>query len=881
MYNQYKIYLNGQDITSRCNQGFPIKQCLNESLDSATIVLTTQKNLDLKPIESYMVIEELNSGFKKDFVVQRYERQIYCRKPLCYKYIISLMNGKTIFNKRLMPSMAFTQPKSGTRYTLKDCLERIRDNYPLETELNHSRTRLFQLDDDIVSNRKAPQLFLTRPTLSEALDAVLQVENKISTIENAYKLIENLGKNEVNPDLPTVKALDFNMIGNEITTKEIVNDLMSQSEEDYANSTITYIENGLTEDNQNEAAVVYPGKGLWATFRTPSQIGEMLTDDNATMIVDRPINEIVKVKVKTRAAVKLYSGVEGLGTQNLFIEIDITDFVFEREQYDALKTQSKWSYFWNPSSNLTKNNTLYYSHGDNKIYKILNDSYSPFGIDGQLDSILDNMKKNNKLPPITVSGVSVGISAISVTFNFAKNNNPSEDGGYQYEIAFSDVSKDTTLYQIEYIPLTDIVGKSVKYDDSVRLEANININQSNNVVDVNNAGRNTFGLVQRLGNGMYKISYRFAKLGLVPKIGDYLGNYVVTEVETANYDNYVEAIITLNKNFNMLSMYTGLDQNFRPFEVPKNGVTAYLNYEEFLIFSITQKEGTEAYNTSFINNYDFIIKTLTTSINDLIITNCVFITRYNDDDGNQEYNYTLLPAFTTSYGNSMILAVEFNDVISSGKKLNDNVEQNVKYTNNDGIFDRFRVQFLNLPDQNSYYYDYTKPGEETRNPSNSDFSFSNNLPTIEPTDIPASAVMIGTDNFVYQKDPSEIIKFNYYLHCVPAKDSINKIIIGKHFTSMNALVTRLSALRKMVAYQSTTAGQIYKPLNNVQCYGSIRFPDGGFTVEQTNTYIKISLIGPQPNLVSWAIGDESGNLYLGVNGNYPEIYIYFRNKRDI
>ena len=98
---------------------------------------------------------------------------------------------------------------------------------------------------------------------------------------------------------------------------------------------------------------------------------------------------------------------------------------------------------------------------------------------------------------------------------------------------------------------------------------------------------------------------------------------------------------------------------------------------------------------------------------------------------------------------------------------------------------------------------------------------------------------------------------------------------------MNALVTKLSALRKMVAYQSTTAGQIYKPLNNVQCYGSIRFPDGGFTVEQTNTYIKISLIGPQPNLVSWAIGDESGNLYLGVNGNYPEFYIYFRNKRDI
>ncbi len=881
MYNQYKIYLNGQDITSRCNQGFPIKQCLNESLDSATIVLTTQKNLDLKPIESYMVIEELNSGFKKDFVVQKYERQIYCRKPLCYKYIISLMNGKTIFNKRLMPSMAFTQPKSGTRYTLKDCLERIRDNYPLETELNHSRTRLFQLDDDIVSNRKAPQLFLTRPTLSEALDAVLQVENKISTIENAYKLIENLGKNEVNPDLPTVKALDFNMIGNEITTTEIVNDLMSQSEEDYANSTITYIENGLTEDNQNEAAVVYPGKGLWATFRTPSQIGEMLTDDNATMIVDRPINEIVKVKVKTRAAVKLYSGIEGLGTQNLFIEIDITDFVFEREQYDALKTQSKWSYFWNPSSDLTKNNTLYYSHGDNKIYKILNDSYSPFGIDGQLDSILDNMKKNNKLPPITVSGVSVGISAISITFNFAKNNNPSEDGGYQYEIAFSDVSKDTTLYQIEYIPLTDIVGKSVKYDDSVRLEANININQSNNVVDINNAGRNTFGLVQRLGNGMYKISYRFAKLGLVPKIGDYLGSYVVTEVETANYDNYVEAVITLNKNFNMLSMYTGLDQNFRPFEVPKNGVTTYLNYEEFLIFSITQKEGTEAYNTSFINNYDFVMKTLTTSISDLIITNCVFITRYNDDEGNQEYNYTLLPTFTTSYGNSMILAVEFNDVISSGKKLNGKVEQNVKYTNNDGIFDRFRVQFLNLPDQNSYYYDYTKPGEETRNPSDSDFSFSNNLPTIEPTDIPASAIMIGTDNFVYQKDPSEIIKFNYYLHCVPAKDSINKIIIGKHFTSMNALVTRLSALRKMVAYQSTTAGQIYKPLNNVQCYGSIRFPDGGFTVEQTNTYIKISLIGPQPNLVSWAIGDESGNLYLGVNGNYPEFYIYFRNKRDI
>lgn len=879
MYNQYKIDLNGQDITSRCNQGFPIKQCLNESLDSATIVLTTQKNLDLKPIESYMVIEELNSRFKKDFVVQRYERQIYCRKPLCYKYIISLMNGKTIFNKRLMPSMAFTQPKSGTRYTLKDCLERIRDNYPLETELNHSRTRLFQIDDNIVSNRKAPQLFLTRPTLSEALDAVLQVENKISTIENAYKLIENLGKNEVNPDLPTVKALDFNMIGNEITTKEIVNDLMSQSEEDYANSTITYIENGLTEDNQNEAAVVYPGKGLWATFRTPSQIGEMLTDDNATMIVDRPINEIVKVKVKCISNLYTYKNNVRLPNVTYFYEFDITDFVFEREQYDALKTQSKWSYFWNPSSNLTKNNTLYYSHGDNKVYGVSDDSYSPFGLAGKITALLNLKIDNGDLSPISLPGSWVGEERNNITFYWKKDKNEAlHEYEYDMEPFPSDspsIKDDEMVYQIEYIPLTDIVGKSVKYDDSVRLESNININQSNNVVDINNAGRNTFGLVQRLGNGMYKISYRFAKLGLVPKIGDYLGSYVVTEVETANYDNYVEAVITLNKNFNMLSMYTGLDQNFRPFEVPKNGVTTYLNYEEFLIFSITQKEGTEAYNTSFINNYDFVMKTLTTSLSDLIITNSVFITRYNDDEGNQEYNYTLLPTFTTSYGNSMILAVEFNDVISSGKKLNGKVEQNVKYTNNDGIFDRFRVQFLNLSDPNSYQY--SANGES----GDSDFSFSNNLPTIEPTDIPASAVMIGTDNFVYQKDPSEIIKFNYYLHCVPAKDSINKIIIGKHFTSMNALVTRLSALRKMVAYQSTTAGQIYKPLNNVQCYGSIRFPDGGFTVEQTNTYIKISLIGPQPNLVSWAIGDESGNLYLGVNGNYPEIYIYFRNKRDI
>lgn len=886
MNNDYKITLNGKDITKRCNQGFPIKQCLNESLDSATIVLTVKDALQIKPIESYVIIEELNSGFRKDFVVKNYERQIYTKNPVTYKYTIYLGNGKTLFSKKLLPSMAFTQPKNGTRYTLLDCLKRIRNNYPLETATRHYQTRLFNIDENIVSDIKAPQLFLTRPTLSEAIDAVLQVENKTSTFENTFKLVNNLDKSIINPetDLPVLKALDYNMIGNEINNKQIISDFLSESDDEYASSTITYIENGLTEDNRNEAAVVYPGKNLWATMRTGSVIGERITDDNALMIVDRPINEIVKVKIKIASTINLYSSKKGIGIQNYFFEVDITDFVIEKERYDSLKTQSKWSAFFSPTTSLSKNNTLYYVHGDNKIYGIQDVSLSPLGSLKKINAALEVIKNKNLLPPIYINGITVGIPDLNMKFEYAEDNIPTETGGYQYTVAFPNnilIGSDNFVYQVEYIPLTNIVGKSVKYDKTELLDANININQSNNVVDINNTGRNTYGLIQRLGHGIYKLSYRFAKLKDIPKIGDYLNDYVVVEVETANYDNLVECILTLNKNFNMLSMYTGLDQEFRPFEVPKDGITSYLNYEEFIIFSTNLQENEEnRYNTSFINSYDFILKTLSNFENDAIISNAQFTTRYYDNKDNYVFNRTLLPVFSTSYGNSMIFAVEFNDVISSGKRLVGKDEKNIKYTDDNGVFERFSIDFLNLKDPNKYYYDYIKDGVTTVVVDETNLNFSNNLPSVDQNTVPSSSMIINTEEFVYEKDPAEIIKFNYYLHCVPAKDSVNKITIGQYFTEKNVLVGNIEE-KSLVLWQSTNSKEIYKPLNNRRCLGNL-VTNNEFVINVENSYVKISLKNSLPQTVtSWSIGDSDGNLYLGVNGKYQEIYIYFRNKRDI
>jgi hypothetical protein len=152
---------------------------------------------------------------------------------------------------------------------------------------------------------------------------------------------------------------------------------------------------------------------------------------------------------------------------------------------------------------------------------------------------------------------------------------------------------------------------------------------------------------------------------------------------------------------------------------------------------------------------------------------------------------------------------------------------------------------------------------------------------ISPDFINSSLLAANIPDLIVKKDPSEIISMTYQLHIVP---KVSHIIIGETMAKNSPYLTNRFQLdielRRMRLYRST---EYYRDGDTFARPSIVSAAFTNFTTEiiQHGFYIDVSASLTGYN--SWAIADDLGNLYFGVNRK-PDgtidnrVFIQFKNK---
>ena len=285
MNNTVTVTINDEVITGIA-QGMPIIDCLDETLDSSTLLIEPSTRKERFPIFGKVVITI--NGHVKYFYISEDDVDVICKSPILYSHTLSLIEPTKILERIPCDNLTFTQPASQNSYPniilsgsacIYDVIMRIRECCQLR-RMDDPRPYPFEITNAeliaYLENIKAPQFFLNMGNVKDALNQVFKYLNAISRLENFTEL-----------------TADFFNKYNELLSEEgILDEGQSQNIEDYATSLLSNISNAIADYDDPASVIVYPSNTDWASVRSES--GGQLTDANMAAIVESPIYKINK-----------------------------------------------------------------------------------------------------------------------------------------------------------------------------------------------------------------------------------------------------------------------------------------------------------------------------------------------------------------------------------------------------------------------------------------------------------------------------------------------------------------------------------------------------------------------------------------------------------
>ncbi len=882
--NKFIIYKDGEKL-NYIRQGFPIIDTLSEDVSTCQIIYKTRNDEISIPYETEIKIVDEVARKEYLFLVINDRVNTISSYPIIYEHTLTLANPKKYFAKLPVPAFTLTHTTNEEINTYT-ALHVLRRNYPLETEENWEKTRLFNIPEEWVSDRKfllkAPQLFLNQTTVNDVIERLFKNVDYIYSVDNS------------NDTIPTLNYIDVNK-KKSLITFEGFNTSKHTDSQNYAKTLQTQTSNAVIDEEEEQCRVYYPGKDVWSSTKIVDYtINGTRTNSTCQFITDRPIVKLLKLNILARMTVNLYVSLDDgteLNVMNTEIDvpIDISEYVYTRDQYNALYKRSTWDGLFKLPSSEYQNYALYYDYKGKVIYnggtKERGNTNVSWACGKEFDKIEKILVKDvvyKKYNEVTFQYEDVHLGNLV----FFRGDIAKEGQNKFVRDSASIVGEDMAdySYNVEYITENDVIVNQKRIDESgFNVETYLQVNQSENVPNIHSLGRNMMGMINRIGLNQVVWQNRAKSLSQVPQLGDYSSdNYVVVQREIANYNDFSEYMLILQKNFNQLSSNVAIDEETRPFDVPRKGIMNEVHYDEYMIFS------TKKYmkNNSFLKTVDWINQYYNNLIGNS--TNykptSVIFTSYHGANQTPINVYAALQCF--SLGNSLCFNFKFTDNVLAGSKVSSgNTETPIKYTNDDGVFSNFSFRFIK--DNKIPYgitFDKFDDGTNTRSLFKKKRSISESYPLVQDdalerlNEFPED-VIIETPKFNYYKDASSIFGMTYQIHCVPAKNENENIVIGNSFCSNNPLIVDSIYLKRLYVYTGVSES---KPLDNKRCLG-IRNEE--YKIKFTTTesgYIEIiivDLLGYESGLAHFELGDEEGNLYLRVIGT-KKIYISFRNKRD-
>ena len=857
-----RVILNNVDITNQTEIDFSYVEKLDRELDEGFIVIAHTKEPNQYPMFSTVSIFENNillfSGRISNDIVElsSYDSDIY-------NHNVSLIEHTKLLEKFFVRGKKFSQPldPNAQRYTLYDVVDILRKTVKFEKtgqEQINAPYNIPQETRDKLENIIAPELTFKDVTLRQALDTVGDYINSISRLKlNGDLVFDNFNELLSEVDIITENYKKQQNIQNyqTIMTSDLINPVNNRD----ATKSLSY--------------EYYPAKDLWTTLRS----GFGLFDFESSVIpTHKPIYEILEVLNPINLIVVESDSEtpEGANTTELMnedmFELDISASVVEENLYATLEDREPLNY-----TDLTKRNSIIYQYGSKGIKTGL--TYGLFDISTNYDLVVETATKkylleNNIIPSDAVEST----APTSFDYGYEKNGtyywvNYDIPGGL---IPSLTDKKWEALFRVKYIPIPPSVRYEVVRDDitEVNIETYGTSNQKLRIIDLQSFANNMKGRVNQLSESQLTLSHKVSSINDSYKVGDFTADkFVITKKEVIVQRDHYIINYELNKNFNKISQFVGIDQEIRQWEIGESGRTLDrdLNYNEFIEVYATNNELGASGDTTLLGESLFL-STFDENYSGEGLSYAIFSSPQVLDEENNELQINL-PLYRINGGNAFGFYTDFETNGSAGNYLDEGDEgffdyvferrynAPLKYTDELG---RFETMFITAHNNSLSIQEGTFEQE---------IEFANLLP--EFTKTPGGTVI--SSNFYVSKDAQERLKLTLLYHLL--SKNIDEVIIGEKLANHNTLFINTPNTIKIRVWNSDKTF-ITRDKNVSHTNQDVIYNGDSLIINDTYNYIEVD--EDLSNAVAWAITDENGFPFLMVNGNKKRLVFEFNNKRS-
>ena len=535
-------------------EGSVIKKCKNETLDSATIIVSQlYSKLEIEPLDKVLLIDENGIMPNTYFLVDDYvETQINFKIPT-YQYNITLCSETKCLETIMLPNLKITQvwgnPRSVGYYLrqyLKEYGRKVRIQIGGVASTNQW-TSLWTFDNSVLTKYDAiqcPEMQWNQPTLREVLNDLMMVADCIPVVRDNV-----------------IYAMDLTEVGNDITNSPTINYVQrSQSSADYISELQIELQN--VTNPRKTGIVNYVTKSEYISFTANEPL---ITSDNILLKTTYPIYKIKSLKMCFFPDMKYETLKDSQGQVDtledcFFVEQDLTNIivdgiseniVLEKKEFDTKEIIYRLNLFQSiPLKDYYKyqNTCLYYVRGSNEIH-----NWSKLTDQVLFEDIylLEELKKkvaDNLKTIVLLNAPRVDTSKLS--------NASVVDAREYYD----------TFFKIEYETLDGakaLISKGIAPSN----ERIVQDNQTNSYVDSDNMGILEYMKANRLGNQQLMINARCVQHDTLIQLSDIYEDSIIYQIEYQVYKNHIEVNALATKDYILRNYFTGVKAKIRSWKI--------------------------------------------------------------------------------------------------------------------------------------------------------------------------------------------------------------------------------------------------------------------------------------------------------------------------
>jgi len=633
-----KIYLyNGGStpVELTAKNGIVYRDEYNETRDSATVIVRTKTHLDVEPFD-FVIVSGTCRGVAindKPMLVDSFaEEQIGFGDNPVYDTTITLFSETKELERVTLPNLSITRHADGTGKTVMQAIEDYLFQYAPRIKVTSGNSfdyeqkwTVSQEVSDRFSSIQCPEFSWNRPTLSEVLTDLMQVDDCIPVIKN-----HEIGLIDLRERKGVADSSNFVRVVRSMTSKDYNQNLEVNMQNAISSRPARVVEY-ISARNENQA---------------------VLTVDNMQIVTQKPIYEIKKV-----TATFLYSYVTGGAggtTHRYFREVDMTQSIKEKMAYDVLSPipvgfSDSQSFIDNTKTRQVAN--VWFTRGSRAI-----DGFGKvFDFGGQHQE-----------------------TAISYILRGYVENTSFVNDNFTY-VDYRDV-----MFKVEYLTQGEVNLKAGKKLPLRNCETSAFDNQGSSYVDIRQQSMFEYFKANRLANKVKEINGTCFEDDDVPELGQTHEGAVIFSREIQYFDDCIHFHLLATENYVLSNYFTAIRSKARSWAIAsgKEALTRHDNAKLYAEFSRTSKSDITALRNKGIvfakgpNYYDFGPETILSALyhfyNDESIKYATFTTIDSDNTVYPKTTGTTRYAVdcqVSATGLSLSLSVTLADNYSVGEKI--------------------------------------------------------------------------------------------------------------------------------------------------------------------------------------------------------------------